>query len=81
MSKVTIIYKKGEALAAELGLEIGEWFEQRDAQVFLLENIAPHAQKSSLHEFARKIPSDSLAVVVLGGDGTLLSVARLLTRS
>ena len=79
MSRVTIIYKKGEALAAQLGLEIGEWFEQRDVEVFLLENIAPHAQKSSLHEFARKIPSDSLAIVVLGGDGTLLSVARLLT--
>jgi NAD+ kinase len=60
-------------------LEIGKWFEQRDAHVLLLENIAPHAQKSSLQDFARKVPSDSLAVVVLGGDGTLLSVARLLT--
>ena len=79
MSKVTIIYKKGEALAAQLAVEIGGWFEKRDARVFLLENIAPHAQKSSLHDFARKIPFDSLAVVVLGGDGTLLSVARLLT--
>ena len=79
MAKITIIYKKGEPLAAQLGLEIGKWFEQRDAHVLLLENIAPHAQKSSLQDFARKVPSDSLAVVVLGGDGTLLSVARLLT--
>jgi NAD+ kinase len=79
MAKITIIYKKGEPLAAKLGLEIGKWFEQRDAHVLLLENIAPHAQKSSLQDFARKVPSDSLAVVVLGGDGTLLSVARLLT--
>jgi len=79
MAKVTLIYKKDEALAAQLGLKIGQWFEKRDTQVFLLENIAPHAQKSSLRDFARKIPSDSLAVVVRGGDGTLLSVARLLT--
>jgi len=79
MAKITIIYKKGEPLAAKLGLEIGKWFEQRDTHVLLLENIAPHAQKSSLQDFARKVPSDSLAVVVLGGDGTLLSVARLLT--
>jgi len=79
MAKITIIYKKGEPLAAKLGLEIGKWFEQRDGDVLLLENIAPHAQKSSLQDFAQKIPSDSLAVVVLGGDGTLLSVARLLT--
>ena len=78
MAKVTIIYKKDEALAAQLGLEIGQWFEKRATQVFLLENV-PHAQKNSLHDFARKIPSDSLAIVVLGGDGTLLSVARLLT--
>ena len=79
MAKITIIYKKGEPIAAQLGLEIGKWFEQRDARVILLENIAPHAQKSSLQDFAEKVPSDSLAVVVLGGDGTLLSVARLLT--
>ena len=79
MAKITIIYKKGEPLAAKLGSEIGKWFEQRDAHVLLLENIAPHAQKSSLQDFAQKVPSDSLAVVVLGGDGTLLSVARLLT--
>lgn len=79
MAKITIIYKKGEPIAAHLGSEIGKWFEQRDAHVLLLENIAPHAQKSSLQDFAQKVPSDSLAVVVLGGDGTLLSVARLLT--
>jgi len=79
MAKITIIYKKGEPLAAKLGSKIGKWFEQRDAHVLLLENIAPHAQKSSLQDFAQKVPSDSLAVVVLGGDGTLLSVARLLT--
>ncbi|UCG20329.1 MAG: NAD(+)/NADH kinase [Deltaproteobacteria bacterium] len=79
MAKITIIYKKGEPIAAQLGSEIGKWFEQRDAHVLLLENIAPHAQKSSLQDFAQKVPSDSLAVVVLGGDGTLLSVARLLT--
>lgn len=79
MAKITIIYKKGEALAAQLGSKITKWFEHRDAQVFLLENIAPHAQESSLQDFALQIPTDSLAVVVLGGDGTLLSVARLLT--
>jgi NAD+ kinase len=79
MAKITIICKKGEPRAAQLGLEITKWLEQRDAHVLLLENIAPHAQKSSLQDFAQKVPSDSLAVVVLGGDGTLLSVARLLT--
>ena len=79
MAKITIIRKKGEDLAAELGLEIKQWFERRGAEVFLLENIAHHAEQSSFEDFIHQVPSDSLAVVVLGGDGTLLSVARLLT--
>lgn len=79
MAKITIIRKKGEDLAAELGLEMKQWFERRGAEVFLLENIAHHAEQSSLEDFIHQVPSDSLAVVVLGGDGTLLSVARLLT--
>ncbi len=79
MTKVTVIHKKDMAPAAKLGSDIMRWFKQRGVEVFLLENIAPHAQRSSIHDFAQKIPSDSVAVVVLGGDGTLLSVARLLT--
>ena len=78
MVKITIIQKKGKGPAAELGPEIGRWFEQRGVEVHLLENIAHHGEQRGLQDFARKIPSDSLAVVVLGGDGTLLSVARLL---
>ncbi len=73
MAKITIIRKKGEDLAAELGLEIKQWFERRGAEVFLLENIAHHAEQSSFEDFIHQVPSDSLAVVVLGGDGTLLT--------
>jgi NAD+ kinase len=78
MAKITIIRKKGEGLAAELGREIRDWFEQRGVKVYLLENIAHHNRQTGLENFAMQIQSDSLAVVVLGGDGTLLSVARLL---
>ena len=79
MAKITIIHKRGTGPAAELGVETRQWFEQRGVEVCLLENIAHHGKQGHLQDFARKIPSDSLAVVVLGGDGTLLSVARLLT--
>jgi len=78
MAKITVIRKKDEGLAAQLGLEVKQWFEKRGAEVFLLENIAYHIRQTSLEDFALQIPSDSLAVIVLGGDGTLLSVARLL---
>ncbi len=78
MAKLTIIRKKGDDLAAQLGLEIKSWFEKRGVQVYLLENVSHLALKNGLEEFALQIQPDNVAVVVLGGDGTLLSVARLL---
>ena len=78
MANITIISKKGDDLARKLGFEMRGWFEQRGVEVFLLENVAHHAQRAGRESFALQIPPDSLAVVVLGGDGTLLSVARLL---
>ncbi|UCG10962.1 MAG: NAD(+)/NADH kinase [Deltaproteobacteria bacterium] len=78
MGKITLIYKQGTGLAAELGLEMKQWFERRGASVFLCENIAHHGRLTSPEEGILQIPPDSLAVVVLGGDGTLLSVARQL---
>jgi NAD+ kinase len=78
MAKITIIYKRGRSLAAQLGLEMKEWFERRNVEVFLSENVDHQAHQESLENPLLQIPPDSLAVVVLGGDGTLLSVARLL---
>jgi NAD+ kinase len=79
MAMITIIRKKGDDLAAQLGLEIRDWFEKRGVKVFLMENVAQHMRQTGLENFALQIQPESLAVVVLGGDGTLLSVARLLT--
>ena len=44
MAKITIIRKKGEGLAAQFGLEVKKWFEQRGAEVSLLENIDQHTR-------------------------------------
>ncbi len=76
MAKITVIRKKGDDLAAQLGLEIKDWFEQRGAKVLLLENVAHHNRQTDRENFALQIQAESLAVVVLGGDGTLLSVTR-----
>jgi NAD+ kinase len=78
MVKISIIYKRGKDLAAQLGLEMKQWFEQRGLEVFLIENVDHHTSQTTPDQEAMQIPSDSLAVVVLGGDGTLLSVARFL---
>lgn len=78
MAKISIIYKRGKALAAKLGEEMKQWFEERGVEVFLRENVDHHAFKGSSGEPPLQIPPESRAVVVLGGDGTLLSVTRLL---
>ena len=76
MAKITIIHKAGKGPAAQLGLEMKQWFAKRGAEALLLENIPHHSQESDPGFPTFEIPTDSLAVVVLGGDGTLLSVAR-----
>jgi NAD+ kinase len=78
MGVVSIIYKRGNNLAAQLGLEMKQWFEQRGVAVHLQENVDQHARQDIPAEDLVQIPPESIAVVVLGGDGTLLSVARLL---
>jgi len=77
MAKITVIYKRDKSLAAELGLEMKRWLEQRGVQVYLRENVARHLPGDNVEDLPLEIPADSMAVVVLGGDGTFLSVARL----
>jgi NAD+ kinase len=77
MAKITVIYKRDTSLAAELGLEMKDWLEQRGVEVYLRENVARHLPGDKMEDPPLQIPPESMAVVVLGGDGTFLSVARL----
>jgi NAD+ kinase len=79
MRHVAIIYKHMRPEAAQLGRELKEWFEKRAIDVFLQENI----NDSGLSQSPRKIdiPKTVEAVVVVGGDGTFLSVARCIEKS
>jgi NAD+ kinase len=65
--------------AAQLAKELKEWFEKRNIEVFVQENI----NDSGLSQSPRKIdiPKTVEAVVVVGGDGTFLSVARCVEKS
>jgi NAD+ kinase len=65
--------------AAKLALELKEWFEKRNVDVFLQENI----NDSGLGHVYQKIhiPRSVETVVVVGGDGTFLSVARCMEKS
>jgi len=35
MAKITVIYKREKSLAAELGLEMKHWLQQRGVEVYL----------------------------------------------
>jgi len=77
MATIAVIYKREQLLAAELGLEMKHWLEQRGVEVYLRENVARHLPGDHVEDLPLRIPLASVAVVVLGGDGTFLSVARL----
>ena len=79
MRHVAIIYKRMRPEAAQLALELKQWFEKRNIDVFLQENI----NDSGLSHGHQKIdiPKTVETVVVVGGDGTFLSVARCIEKS
>jgi NAD+ kinase len=65
---VAIVSKKHKQSAWQTGQELQQWFAARGVQAVHLENEPePHVPS---------LPPETAGIVVLGGDGTLLSVAR-----
>jgi len=79
MRHVAIIYKRMRPEAARLAHRLTEWFEKRKIEVFVRENI-DNSGVSCVYEKI-DIPEAVETVVVIGGDGTFLSVARFIERS
>lgn len=68
MRSVAIVSKKHKPTAWQAGQKLQQWFAARGVSSVLLENEPePHVPT---------LPPDTEGIVVLGGDGTLLSVAR-----
>ncbi len=78
MRHVSIIYKRMRPEAARLACELEQWFRERGVEVFIRENI-DNAGVSCTYEKI-EIPEQVEAVIVVGGDGTFLSVARFIER-
>jgi NAD+ kinase len=78
MRHVAIIYKRMRPEAARLAHQVKEWFEEHNVEVFLRENI-DNSGVSCVYEKI-DIPVTVEMVVVIGGDGTFLSVARFIER-
>jgi len=76
MKKIGIIAKKNKPEAIEVTRKLLSWLKERGVEVILDKDIASHGMPIPGVEKA-EIPSQVDMVVVLGGDGTLLSVVRL----
>lgn len=76
MQHAAIIYKRSRPDAANLANELKLWLERQHIQVFCRQNIDDSNVLCNSQKI--DIPQEAEAAVVLGGDGTFLSVARFL---
>lgn len=76
MRHIAVVYKRMRPEAARLAQDIKSWLAKRNVLVFCMENIDSAGVLSSHQRI--DFPQDTDLVIVLGGDGTLLSVARLI---
>jgi len=76
MDHVSIIYKRARPEAKRLATDLRSWLLDRNIQVFCRENIG--TTDITLNVPKIEIPEHTELVIVIGGDGTFLSVARFL---
>jgi len=76
MKKVGIICKAGRPEPVDLVKILLPWFEERKCEVFLEVGTAEELGRAGYNQ--EDIPSRVEMMMVLGGDGTMLSVSRLI---
>ena len=77
MEKVGILLKRNKPEAIEITGKLVRWFNQRRIAVYLEDEVAGQFDGSTGCP-REALPSNVEAVLVLGGDGTLLSLVRLM---
>ncbi|NIA19013.1 MAG: NAD(+) kinase [Xanthomonadaceae bacterium] len=76
MQTIGIVIKRNNTKALEVGIKLVSWLHKRGLKTVFSEELA-HAIPGSQAMEKPEIPRFANVIVVLGGDGTLLSVARL----
>ncbi len=93
MKRIGIIAKKNKPETIPIARNLVAWFQTRKMEVYVEEEmgnllfnsgsplpVGPPLSDGSIHSVERsEIPNHVEMIIVLGGDGTLLSVARLVT--
>jgi NAD+ kinase len=77
---VGIVSKPNAAAAVDLVPKLLEWLKDRDIAVRMDEETALYARRAGEGLPREAVPEGSDLIVVLGGDGTLLSAARAIGR-
>jgi len=82
MKRIGIIAKKNKPEAVTIIHHLVDWFRQKKIEVFIESEMANllglHASEPNVNRIEREaFPAQAEMILVLGGDGTLLSVARL----
>ena len=77
MKRIGIFAKRHVQHAVDLAREVADWLGERKVEVLFDEALAESIDDAKGYP-AKSIPALADLIVVLGGDGTLLSVARLI---
>jgi len=82
MKRIGIIAKQNKPEAVPIVRNLMEWLQPKKIEVYIEEEmknlLTPRPSGTNLYVMGKKeIPSHAEMIIVLGGDGTLLSVARL----
>lgn len=78
MKRIAAIVKQNRPEGVRIAAQLAEWLSERGVELYLDKEVAQAAPRA-LPVDVEKIPGLVDLVVVLGGDGTLLSVARLVS--
>ncbi len=78
-SNIGIFVKSGHTIAKDIADNLAKWLIDKEARVYSDTDLSPHPKISTLSR--KDIAENINLAIVLGGDGTFLSVARLITNS
>jgi len=76
MKRIGLYAKRNHPGAAKLAKEVMQWLQERGLEVYLNKHVAKEMGPEYQGYSGRAIPALVNLIIVLGGDGTLISVAR-----